>query len=117
MAFTRSADLKFPLIGKPKDRLFFSKLPTNSDLMQRFLYYFKCEILSKQKSINRTSDEVVLLWQNVAEGSTPGYSCVQRKLSIVQRKLGVRGDEQTNASKIYMAKLESLFDIAKPDIE
>ena len=26
-------------------------------------------------------------------------------------------EEQTNASKTYHAKLESLFDIAKPDIE
>ena len=95
--------------------------------MQRFLYYFKCEGLSKQKSINRRSDEVVLLWQKVAV--TSGYSCYKYKgfeirssqeltrsgMSIAQRKLGVTksSNEQANAVKIYMAKLESLFDIAK----
>ena len=75
MVPTRSADIAFPLIVKPIERLFSLKLPTNLEVMQRFLYYFKCDKLSKQKSINRTSDEVALLWQKIAESSTPGYTC------------------------------------------
>ena len=118
MAFTRFADLEFPLIGKPKNHLFFMKLPTNLNVMQRFLYYFKCERLSKQKLGNRTSDEAVLLWQKVAEGSTPGYSCYKNLNTIKSRINTLLGkqrttlawgkriyDKQTNASKIYMAKL------------
>ena len=60
MVSTRSTDVAFPLIGKPIDRLSSLKLPTNLEKMQRFLYHFKCDKLSKQKSINRTCDEVVL---------------------------------------------------------
>ena len=60
MVSTRSTDVAFPLIGKPIDRLSSLKPPTNLEKMQRFLYDFKCDKFSKQKSINRTCDEVVL---------------------------------------------------------
>ena len=86
MVSTRSSDLTFPLIDKPKDGLPSLKLPTNLDVMQRFLYYFKCENLSNQKSINRTFDEVVLLWKKVAEGSTGGYTCYV-SLNTIESKL------------------------------
>ena len=130
MVSTRSADVAFPLIGKPIDRLSSLKLPTNLEVMQRFLYHFKCDKLSKQKSINRTCDEVVLLWQKVAEGSTPGYTCYLSVNSIKTRintlweeyrttqAWGKRSsEEQSKASKNFKEKLESLFDIARPDIE
>ena len=64
MVSTKSADLDFPLLGKLKDRLSSLKLPTNLNMMQQFVYYFTCEQLNKQKSINRTCDEVVLLWKS-----------------------------------------------------
>ena len=125
MVSTRSADVAFPLIGKPIDRLSSLKLPTNLEVMLRFLYHFKCDKLSKQKSINRTCDEVVLLWQKVAEGSTPGYTCYLNVNSIRpksirfgkntgQRKLrGKRSSEEhSKASKNFKEKLESIFDIA-----
>ena len=85
MVSTRSADLVYPLFGKPMDRLFPLKLPTNLHVMQRFLYYFKSEKLGKQKSINRTCDEVVLLWQKVAQGSTPGYTRYMSLNAIKER--------------------------------
>ena len=130
MVSTRSADVAFPLIGKPIDRLSSLKLPTNLEVMQRFLYHFKCDKLSKQKSINRNCDEVILLRQKVAEGSTPGYTCYLSVNSIKTRintlwqeyrrtqAWGKRSsEEQSKASKNFKEKLESLFDIAKPDIE
>ena len=85
MVSTRSADLVYALLGKPIDRLSPLKLPTNLDVTQEFLYYFKCEKLSKQKSINRTSDEVVFPWQKVAQGSTPGYTCYMSLNTIKTR--------------------------------
>ena len=94
--------------------------------MQRFLYHFKCDKLSKQKSINRTCDEVVLLWQKVADGSTPGYTCYLSVNSIKTRintlweeyrttqAWGKRSsEEQSKTSKNFKEKLKSLFDIAK----
>ena len=75
MVSTRSANLVYPLLGKPVDRLSPLTLPTNLDVMQRFLYYSKRKKLSKQKSLNRTSDEVVFPWERVAQSSTPGYTC------------------------------------------
>ena len=99
-------------------------------MMQRFLYHFKCDKLSKQKSINRTCDEVVILWQKVAECSTPGYTCYLSVNSIKTRintlweeykttqAWGKRSfEEQSKASKNFKENLESLFDIAKPNIK
>ena len=40
MVSTRSANVAFPLIGKPIDRLSSLKLPTNLEVMQRSLYHF-----------------------------------------------------------------------------
>ena len=68
MTSTRSADLKL------KNRLSSLKLLTNLDV-KRFLIQFKCERLSKQKSVNRTCDEVVLLQKKVVDGSTTKYTC------------------------------------------
>ena len=59
MVSTRGSDLEFPLLGKPREMLSPLKLPTILEVMQRFLHYFKYEKLSKQKSINRTCDEVI----------------------------------------------------------
>ena len=61
---TRSAGQDFPHLGKQKDRRSSLKLLTNLDVMQRFLYFFKYELLSKQKFISKTCDEVVLLWKS-----------------------------------------------------
>ena len=129
MVSTRFADVAFPLIGKRIDRLSL-KLPTNLVVIKRFLYHFKCDKLSKQKSINRTCDEVVLLRQKVAEGSTPGYTCylsvnsIQTKINTLWEEYrttqawGERSSEkQSTASENFKEKLASLFDIAKPDIE
>ena len=107
MVSLRSADVAFPLIGKPIDRLSSLKLLTNLEVMQRFLYHFKCDKSSKQKSITRTCDKVVLLWEKVAEGSTPGYTCYLSVNSIKtrfntlweeyrQRKLGEKGVLKNN---------------------
>ena len=70
------------------------------------------------------------MWQKVAEGSTPGYPCYLSVNSIKTRintlweeyrttqAWGKRSsEEQSKASKNFKEKLESLFDIAKPDIE
>ena len=70
------------------------------------------------------------MWQKVAEGSTPGYTCYLSVNSIKTRintfweeyrttqAWGKRSsEEQSKASKNFKEKLESLFDIAKPDIE
>ena len=105
-------------------------IPSTTDRFTRPLNHFKCDKLSKQKSINRTCDEVVLWWQKVAEGSTPGYTCHPSVNSIKTRintlweeyrstqAWGKRSsEEQSKASKTFKEKLESLFDIAKPDIE
>ena len=123
MVSIKSSDLTFSLIGKPKDGLPSLKLPTNLNVMLRFLLYFKCEKLSKQKSINRTCDEVVLRWKKVAEDSTTGYT-IQSKLSKLWENYrtiqacGKRSsDEKNKTSDEYRQKLKSLFDIAKPDIE
>ena len=59
MVSTRSADLLYPLLGKPIDRL--------------------------QKSINRTCDEVVFPWQKVAQGSSFGYTCYMSLNTIKAR--------------------------------
>ena len=125
MVSTRSADVAFPLIGKPIDRLSSLKLPTNLEVMLRFLYHFKCDKLSKQKSINRTCDEVVLLWQKVAEGSTPGYTCylnvnsIKTKINTLWEEYRTTqawekrsSEEHAKASKNFKEKLESIFDIA-----
>ena len=109
------------------------KLCTNFEVMQRFLHYFKYEKLSKHKYINRTCDEVILLWKKVADGSTPGYICYMT-LNTVKVKMtklweeyratqawGERClDKRTNASAYaapYKEKPNTLFDIAKPNIE
>ena len=70
------------------------------------------------------------MWQKVAEGSTPGYTCYLSVNSIKTRidtfweeyrttqAWGKRSsEEQSKAFKNFKEKLESLFDIAKPDIE
>ena len=133
MVSTKASDLQFPHLGKPREMLFSLKLPTNLEVMQRFLHYFKYEKLSKQKSINRTCDEVILLWKKVADGSTPDCICYMT-LHTVKAKMtqlweeyratqawGERClDKQTNASAYaaqYKEKLNTLFDIAKPDFE
>ena len=46
MVSKRSADVAFPFIGKPIDRLSSLKLSENFEVMQRFLYHFKCDKLS-----------------------------------------------------------------------
>ena len=86
MVSTRASDLEFPLLGKPREMLYPIKLPTNFEVMQRFLHHFKYEKLSKQKSINRTCDEVILLRKKVANGSTPGYTCYMT-LNAVKAKM------------------------------
>ena len=60
MVSTRASDLELPLLGKSREMGSPLKLPTNLEVMQRFLHYFKYEKLSKQKSISRTCDEVIL---------------------------------------------------------
>ena len=111
MVSTRSADVAF-LIGKPIDRLSSLKLPTNLEVMQRLL----------------TCDEVVLLGQKVADGSTPGYTChlsvnaIKTRINTLWEEYratqawGKRSSkEQSKASENFEEKLKSLFDIAKQD--
>ena len=121
MALTRSADLEVSHIGKPKDHQSFFKLVMNLDVMQRILYYVKSERLKSRNLLIGHLIKLFSFGKSSWEGSTPGYSCY-KSLNAIKSRINTlweeycttqawnkrNSDEQTNASKIYMAKLESL---------
>ena len=60
MIATRSKRVNLPIIGKARTESFSQlKLPTNGEVLQRFIHYLKVLRLIKNKATNVTYDEVV----------------------------------------------------------
>ena len=64
MIASTSKHVNLPIIGKARTEPFSQlKLPTNGEVLQRFIYHLKVLKISKNKATNVACDEVVNSWK------------------------------------------------------
>jgi len=113
-------------VGCARDQPFSGKnLPTNRDVIGRFLYYLKIKKYTLKKSLNASYEEVIAVWKKVSDGATPGYTCymsrktVLKKLTDLYDMLKKAEDAKSAQShrEKWISYVDKLFDIAKDDVK
>ena len=73
-------------IGAVSDNPFSgNKLPTNKEVIGRFLYYLKVEKYTVKQAMSESYDKVIAVWKKVADGATSGYTCNINRKTVLKK--------------------------------
>ena len=101
--------------------VFTNKLPTNKEVIGRFLYYLKVEKYTVKQAMSESYDKVIAVGKEVADG----YTCYLSRKTLLKRlndlyELLKRAEDPKSArshrEKWHLC-VSKLFDILKNDIK
>ena len=63
----------------------FKKLPTNKEVIGRFLYYLKVDKYTVKQPMSESYDEVIAVWKKVADGAASAHTCYMSRKTVLKR--------------------------------
>lgn len=106
------------LIGTTNETLTGSKLPSNRQILSRFLHLHVKEKFSIQKSAHITTNELLVFWNKARIPTKQNYNIINQIKKIHLKWIGIKKNAnrqtETQVMKVnnFVNNLDDLFDIA-----
>ena len=102
-----------------------NKLPTNKEVVGRFLYYLKVEKYTVMQATSESYDEVIAVWKKVSDGAASDYICYMSQNTVLKRlndlyEMLKRVEDPKSARshrEKWHLRVDKLFDITKNDVK
>jgi len=118
MSYTNSKNRGIYLIGTTSETLTGSKLPSNRQILGRFLHLHLKDNFSIQKSAHITTNELLDFWNKARIPTKQNYNIINQIKKLHSKWIGIKKNAtrqtETQVMKVnhFLNNLDNLFDVA-----